>query len=76
MNRMEFMTAMKFKKIGNQILSDPLSELEHSSYLTILTQSCVMTASIKMKSSESEAPLRGDMVKAVSKLADCIMFMQ
>ncbi len=30
----------------------------------ILTQSCVMTASIEMKSLESEAPLRGEMVEA------------
>ena len=32
----------------------------------ILTQSWVMTARIEMKSSESEAPLVGDMVKAKS----------
>ncbi len=40
------------------------NELEDSSSLIILTQSCVMTACIEMKSSESEAPLIGDMVKA------------
>ena len=31
--------------------------------LLILTQACMMTASIEMKSPESEAPLRGIMVK-------------
>ncbi len=31
--------------------------------IIILTQACMMTASIEMKSSESEAPLRGEMVK-------------
>ena len=46
-----------------QILSTPLIELEDSSYLIILTQVCMMTASIEMKSSESEAPLQGRKVK-------------
>ncbi len=45
-------------------MSTPLSELEDSSYLIILTQVSMMTASIEMKSSESEAPLRGRLVKA------------
>ncbi len=50
----------KFSIIGTQ----------NSHELIILTQSCVMTARIEMKSSESEAPIIGDMVKATSQLVD------
>ncbi len=42
------------------------------SFSWILTQACVMTASIELKSSESEVPLRGRMVKALIMLPGCI----